>query len=104
MLCPKKSALASGVTLGSDTVFSRGSTNTEPGADRGPRAGSPRGVVDATGFMTQPKSSEQCKKCSENKVTLNVRPGRYRSRFCIRRPTETRSLNASAYEAASRHA
>ena len=27
----------------------RGPTNTEPGADRGPRAGSPRGVVVATG-------------------------------------------------------
>src|SRR6266851_925160 len=26
---------------------------TEPGADRGPRAGSPRGVVDATGSQTQ---------------------------------------------------
>jgi hypothetical protein len=24
-------------------------TKSEPGADRGPRAGSPRGVVDATG-------------------------------------------------------
>ena len=28
----------------------RGSMNTEPGADRGPRAGSPRGVMDATGL------------------------------------------------------
>ena len=28
---------------------------TEPGADRGPRAGSPRGVVDATGSRTQPE-------------------------------------------------
>jgi hypothetical protein len=27
---------------------------TEPGADRGPRAGSPRGVVDATGSKIQP--------------------------------------------------
>jgi len=28
---------------------------TEPGADRGPHAGSPRGVVDATGSRTQPE-------------------------------------------------
>ena len=26
---------------------------SEPGADRGPRAGSPRGMVDATGSWTQ---------------------------------------------------
>ena len=33
-------------------MFSRESTNTEPGADRFPRAGSPRGVVVATGSNT----------------------------------------------------
>ena len=33
-------------------MFSRGSINTEPGADRGRRAGSPRGVVVATGSNT----------------------------------------------------
>jgi hypothetical protein len=38
------------------TGLSRGSTNTEPGAGRGPRAGSPRGVVVATGSNTQPGS------------------------------------------------
>ena len=31
---------------------------TEPGADRGPRAGSPRGVVDATGSRGDPENSE----------------------------------------------
>ena len=30
-----------------------GSMKAEPGADRGPRAGSPRGVVDATGSHIQ---------------------------------------------------
>ena len=37
----------------SDTVFSSGSTNAEPGAGRGPRAGIPRGVVVTTGSNTQ---------------------------------------------------
>jgi len=31
---------------------------SEPGADRGPRAGSPRGVVVATGSETQPWFSD----------------------------------------------
>ena len=31
----------------------RRSVGTEPGADRGSRAGIPRGVVDATGIMAQ---------------------------------------------------
>ena len=35
----------------------RGSTNTEPGADRGPRAGSPRGVVVATGSFPRRSAS-----------------------------------------------
>jgi hypothetical protein len=34
-------------------AFSVKNNGTEPGADRGPRAGSPRGVVDATGSKTQ---------------------------------------------------
>ncbi len=39
---------------GSNATVREGSV-TEPGADRGPRAGSPRGVVDATGSLTQPE-------------------------------------------------
>ena len=58
----KKSAVACSVTPGSDTVFSRGSKNTEPGADRGPRAGSPRGVVVATGVKFG------MRKCDDQKV------------------------------------
>ncbi len=37
------------------TVDCRVEVVTEPGADRGPHAGSPRGVVDATGSKTQPE-------------------------------------------------
>ena len=40
---------------------------TEPRADRGPQAGSPLGVVDATGSRVSSRV---------------VRSGRYRSRFC----------------------
>jgi hypothetical protein len=47
----------------------------KPGADRGPRAGSPRGVVVATAF-------------SSTRLICNGNgPGRYRSWFRIRRPT-----------------
>ena len=43
---------------GTSLTVSEGS-GTEPGADRGPRAGSPRGVVDATGSAGRdPQSSE----------------------------------------------
>jgi len=43
---------------GSSPTVREGS-GTEPGADRGPRAGSPRGVVDATGSSGRdPESSE----------------------------------------------
>ena len=74
------SALAcGGVTLRSDTVFSRGSTNTEPGADRGPRAGSPRGVVVATGKRVHLKNDEFAKKPHMTKGEYLA--GRYRSRF-----------------------
>ena len=41
-----------------------------PGAGRGPRAGSPRGVVDATGASTLRMVE-----------IATARPGRYRSRY-----------------------
>ena len=70
---------------------SRGSTNTEPEADRGPRAGSPRGVVDAPGSLlrcTYVSRSDAIKKLLVFFVLEPMlrRPGRYRFRFCIRRP------------------
>ena len=43
---------------------------TEPRARRGPRAGSPRGVEDATGLL------------SHADFFNKQRAGRYRSRFC----------------------
>jgi len=79
----KKAAVSSGVTLGSNAVFSRGSTNTEPGAV-------------ATGSNTQLAWS-----CytfyAVRSLTLSPWPGRYRSRFWICRLTERRSLTASGF-------
>src|ERR1700730_10295244 len=56
---------------------------TEPGADRGPQAGSPLGVVDATGPYTQPPLRFH-KSTTELKRWLRLASGRYRSRFRIK--------------------
>src|SRR2546427_5122739 len=59
---------------------------TVPRADRGPQAGSPLGVVDATGLGTQ--ASRLLLNVSAALLTLSrrdacvPRSGRYRSRFC----------------------
>src|SRR2546421_12323119 len=55
---------------------------TEPRADRGPRAGSPRGVVDASGIKTQLSSGPMWKIFSARLFELPPCPARYRSRFC----------------------
>src|SRR4029077_7375261 len=51
---------------------------TEQGANRGPRAGSPRGVVAATWFIFEYESS-----CIARWFLPQDPAGRYRSRFCI---------------------
>src|SRR6185436_12835172 len=48
----------------------QGFTNTEPGADRGPQAGSPLGVVEATGSATtwwEDKSAKP-RECTGRKI------------------------------------
>jgi hypothetical protein len=40
-------------------ILSTTQTESVPGADRGPRAGSPRGVVDATGSQSTPRASSR---------------------------------------------
>jgi len=44
-------------------------TESVPGADRGPRAGSPRGVVDATGY--QPRDGRDRLNCNP----VSIAPG-----------------------------
>jgi len=61
------------------------SPGTEPRADRSPRAGSPRGVVDATGTKAQLWFiRENYLRLKTRGVTSRLAPlsARYRSRFC----------------------
>jgi ribosomal protein L11 methyltransferase len=50
---------------------------SEPGADRGPRAGSPRGVVDATGSYAQPESRDPfaTARRSDTSIVIRIEPG-----------------------------
>jgi ribosomal protein L11 methyltransferase len=50
---------------------------SEPGADRGPRAGSPRGVVDATGSYTQVESHDPfaTARGSDTSIVIRIEPG-----------------------------
>jgi ribosomal protein L11 methyltransferase len=50
---------------------------SEPGADRGPRAGSPRGVVDATGSHTQVESHDPLATArgSDTSIVILIEPG-----------------------------
>ncbi len=50
---------------------------SEPGADRGPRAGSPRGVVDATGSYTQVESHDPLATArgSDTSIVIRIEPG-----------------------------
>src|SRR5436309_1422533 len=66
----------------------RGSTNTEPEADRGPRAGSPRGVVVAPGLNLR-NGRPRLNQFTDDTFRLSnhllraiayIEPGRYRSR------------------------
>jgi hypothetical protein len=54
---------------------------TKPGADRGPQAGSPLGVVDATGSYIQP-TADYCAGTRTCEARLSAGSGRYRSRLC----------------------
>ena len=64
-----------------DAIAELGRVVTEPGADRGPRPGSPAGVVDATGSPIQLRPINFAgRKTSRRR--LNVGSRRYRSRFC----------------------
>src|SRR5437667_3795832 len=59
---------------------------TEPRADRGPQAGSPLGVVDATGLGTQASRLLNVRSAAltfkSRRDACVPRSGRYRSRFC----------------------
>ncbi len=50
---------------------------SEPRADRGPRAGSPRGVVDATGSSTQVESHDPLATArrSDTNIVIRIEPG-----------------------------
>jgi len=66
---------------------------TEPGADRGPHAGSPRGVVVATGSKHSTVSDRSfCREIVD--CRLSVGSGRYHSRFCNDSPTLRNGINS----------
>jgi len=74
---------------------------SEPGADRGPHAGSPRGVVAATGSNDPPVFRDSQKSALILCSPRHPWSGRYRSRFWHAPRPQTDSLRYTKQKAGS---